>query len=173
MSGHSNNNMSFMSYVEVEINAAEYTVFTWLNKFGRHATRYRSRGLSGLLFHYWHHVCNLFFNSSFLLFFPSSRQRFTLRASLPSCTCWWRCHNTSEHQSDCQTMFLFKSWSSRQVAVFTKSCIAPPSLTSTLESAIFCRFESLLCCLLFTFFQKREGILQSRQIQEEITGNTE
>lgn len=25
----------------------------------------------------------------------------------------------------------------------------------------------------FPFFQKREGILQSRQIQEEITGNTE
>lgn len=27
--------------------------------------------------------------------------------------------------------------------------------------------------LLFSFLQKREGILQSRQIQEEITGNTE
>lgn len=26
---------------------------------------------------------------------------------------------------------------------------------------------------LFYFLQKREGILQSRQIQEEITGNTE
>lgn len=47
--------------------------------------------------------------------FPSALQPSTRRASSPSCTCWWRCPNTSERRSDCRTTSPFRWWLSRYV----------------------------------------------------------